>query len=196
MRKAGLFALLFAVLGITTSAHAQFDAAFGVSTVTAPRGTSSFGFQLPSLAGGAYPAFGATILLKKQFGVGGEVSWRASQNVYGGFQPYRPILYDFNAVYAPRMGKTFGADLMAGIGGEDLRFYQPFFSCGFTGCTNYISSNHFLGHFGAGIRYYVYGNLFIRPEAHLYIIHNNVEFNSAYAGRFGVSIGYRFGPGF
>ena len=34
-----------------------------------------------------------------------------------------------------------------------------------------------MGHFGGGIRYYIYGHFFVRPEAHLYMIHNNQEFS-------------------
>ena len=82
----------------------------------------------------------------------------------------------------------------AGIGAESIRFYQNFYTCGyFSGCTNYTTSTHFMGHFGAGIRFYPFGNFFIRPEAHVYLIRNNIEFSSNYAVRYGASIGYTFG---
>jgi hypothetical protein len=181
-----------------TSAFAQqFDAAFGVGTVTAPSGTvpDSSGFTV-SQRGGAYPVFSADVLIKKNFGFGGELAWRASQNLYAGQLPYRPLFYDFNGIYAPKLGKHLQPEVMAGIGWESLRFYQPFVNCNFLGCTDFVSSNHFMGHFGAGIRYYIWGHLFVRPEAHLYLIHNNVEFPSSQAARFGMSIGYTFAPGF
>jgi len=179
------------------TAHAQqFDAAFGVGTLTAPSASEASDGHLPqTLGGGTYLNFSGDFLFWKQFGVSGEATWRASQNVYGGFQPYRPILYDFNAIYAPQSHRV-GAELMAGIGAESLRFYQPYYNCSFTGCTNYTSSNHFMGHFGAAVRLYAIGNFFIRPEAHLYLINNNFEFSSGRATRFGVSIGYSFKPGF
>jgi hypothetical protein len=179
------------------TAHAQqFDAAFGVGTLTAPSASEASDGHLPqTLGGGTYLNFSGDFLFWKQFGVSGEATWRASQNVYGGFQPYRPILYDFNAIYAPQFHRV-GAELMAGIGAESLRFYQPYYNCSFTGCTNYTSSNHFMGHFGAAVRLYAIGNFFIRPEAHLYLINNNFEFSSGRATRFGVSIGYSFKPGF
>jgi len=85
---------------------------------------------------------------------------------------------------------------MAGIGGEDLRFYTPDTTCGFTSCTNYISSNHFAGHIGADLRFYFWGHAFIRPEAHYYIVRNNHEFNDVNPSRFAISIGYSFMPGF
>jgi hypothetical protein len=178
--------------------HAQqFDAAFGFGTVLAPSASSASGNHAPvSLSGGTYPVFSADILLKNQFGVSGELAWRASRNLYAGFAPERPLFYDFNGIYAPKLGKHAAAELEAGIGWESIRFYQGFTSCGAISCTDFVSSNHFMGHFGAGLRYYIHGHLFVRPEADLYLIKNNQEFSSPTAGRVGVSVGYTFGPGF
>jgi hypothetical protein len=198
LRKLSLIAVLGLLFVIQSNAFGQqFDAALGVGGVTAPSGTVTQGGSTTiSQRGGAYPVFSADVLLKHNFGVSGELAWRASRNLYGGFQPYRPLFYDFNGIYAPKLGKHFEPEVMAGIGWESLRFYTPTFQCNFITCTDYFSSNHFMGHIGAGIRYYVWGHLFIRPEAHLYLIHNNVEFPSSQAARFGMSIGYTFAPGF
>jgi hypothetical protein len=183
----------------------EFHGAFGFGTVTAPGTTTdSNGTVFPSVSGGLYPSFSGFFILKHHLGFGGEVAWRAHQAIYTEagsnflFQaPYRPIFYDVDAVYGRNFGKKFGGDVMAGIGGEDLRFYTPYFQCGtFSGCTNYQSINHFAGHFGADIRYYFWGHAFIRPEAHYYLIRNNVEFNGANVARFAISIGYSFLPGF
>jgi hypothetical protein len=198
LRKLSLVVALGMFFAIQTRAFAQqFDAAFGVGTVTAPSGTvPDSGGNTVSERGGAYPVFSADVLIKHNLGFGGELAWRASRNLYGGALPYRPLFYDFNGIYAPKFGKRVQAEVMAGIGWESLRFYQPFFNCNFLGCTDFVSSNHFMGHIGAGIRYYIWGHLFIRPEAHLYLVHNNVEFPSSQAARFGMSIGYTFAPGF
>jgi len=180
-------------LGIANVASAQqFDIAFGYGTVTGtPASDASAGHAPQSISGGGYPSFsGDFLFFKKYFGVGGQVAWRANQNVDIFFTPYRPILYDFNAVWAPPIGKHVQAELQAGIGGESLRFYTPFFTCNFTGCTNFQSSNHFLGHFGGGVRLYVTRSIFIRPEAHLYLVNNNFEFAGARVTRYSVSIGY------
>jgi hypothetical protein len=197
LRKLSLFAVLFFPFIIQGTVHAQqFDVAFGVGTLTAPSASSATGNHNPvSLTGGAYPVFSADILLKRDFGVSGELAWRGSQNLYGGFQPYRPLFYDFGGIYAPKLGSHAMAELSAGIGWESLRFYQGTFVCGFT-CTDFVSSNHFMGHFGAGLRYYFRGHFFVRPEADLYLIRNNQEFSSPRATRFGVSLGYSFTPGF
>ena len=202
MKKLLAFGVLAGALLLALGAQAQeFHGAFGFGSVKAPASsTDSNGNVFPSLSGGLYPSFSGIFILKHHVGFGGEVSWRAHQAIYsssGGFVgPYRPIFYDFNAVYGAKFNKKFGGDVMAGIGGEDLRFYTPYFNCTFTGCTNYQSINHFAGHFGADIRYYFWGNAFIRPEAHYYVIRNNVEFNGANASRFAISIGYSFLPGF
>ena len=192
-----LLLALCACLLMTLAAQAQFDAALGFGTVTTPNAADATGDHFPqSVGSGTFIAFSADYLLTHHLGFGGEVSWRASQNNYAGVAPFRPIFYDFNAVYAPPLGKHAAAELQAGIGAESARFYQNFtVSCNqFTGsCTNYVSSNHFMGHFGAGLRYYVHGNVFIRPEAHLYLVRNNFEFSGARATRFGASIGYSFG---
>ena len=177
-------------------AHAQqIDAAFGVNALTSPSASSASGSYSPeSLGGGAYLSFSGNVLFKHQLGIQGEVAWRASQKIYGGFQPYRPILYDFNGIWAPRLGSRVGAEVMGGIGAESLRFYTPYYNCSFSGCTNYVSSNHLLGHVGGGLKLYVTKSIFVRPEVHAYFIRNNYEFSSPRAFREGVSIGYTFRP--
>ena len=103
----------------------------------------------------------------------------------------------FNAMYARRFSKYFGAEALAGIGGESIRFYSNSYqNCDIYGnCTNYMSSNHFMGDFGGGLRFYPYGNFFVRPEMRLYLINNNAEFSSSHPVIYGVSIGYAFGGG-
>lgn len=196
MRKIVLGAVMCVFLMETTSFGQQLDAAFGVGTVSelSSSSTTSFpGLNSPvSLNGGAYLNFsGDYMFYRGIFGVGGELGWRASRLDFQGI-PYRPIFYDFNGIFAPKLAKSVTAELMAGIGGEDVRFYNPAGGCGI-GCTNFVSTNHFLGHLGAGLRFYVHGNFFIRPEAHLYLVHNNDEFTSGSPARYGVSIGYSFG---
>ena len=195
MKKLALIVALFVCCLLEATANAQqIDAAFGFGSLSSAAGKTSGGLFFPSAGGGGYPSFSADFLLKHRLGLEGEMFWRASQNLYGGFQPYRPIFYSFNAIWAPKLAKPITAELLAGIGGEDIRFYTPSGNCNFlTGCTNYVSSNHFMGDFGGGIRAYFWRNAFIRPEVRLYLVHNNVEFSSSYATRYGVSLGYSFG---
>ncbi len=198
MKKLSLILALIVPFLIHSKVYAQeFDAAFGAGTMIAPSAASASGnHNAVTLSGGTYPVFSADLLLKRDFGVSGELAWRASRLLYGDFQPSRPLFYDFNGIYAPKLGKHAAGELMAGIGWESIRFYQPTLVCSALTCTDFVSSNHFMGHFGGGIRYYFHGNFFIRPEAHLYLIRNNQEFSSPVATRVGISLGYTFRPGF
>ncbi len=189
---------MFCVFCLAASAARaqQVDAAFGFRALMGTPASSATGNYFPQyIGGGGYPTFSADFLLKHHFGIGGEVSWRAHQALYQGFQPFRPLFYDFNGIWAPQLSHAFAPELMAGIGAESLRFYQPTFTCSaFGGCTNYTSTTHFMGHIGGGLRLYVHGNVFVRPEAHLYLVHNNLEFAGPRANSVGVSIGYSFRP--
>jgi hypothetical protein len=181
---------------VATAAYGQqMDFAFGVSTISAPAYSTNNGTLFPpqSLTGGAYPSISGDFLLHQNFGVMGEISWKATQGIYDGYQPYRPILWDFNGVYVPQLTKHVAAELSAGIGAESTRFYNNFYSCNYITCTNYTTSTHFLGQFGAGLKLYARGGLFVRPEVHFYLVNNNQEFTSSRAVRYGASIGYTFG---
>jgi hypothetical protein len=201
-----VFLLMF---GFVLLGHAQqFDVAFGVGTTQSTSGSEVSASDIASgnhtpvnVGGGAYPAFSVDYLFHKHFGIGGEVAWRASQNTYpNGFaQPFRPIFWDFNGVYAPSLGlsRRVAPEFSGGIGAETTRYYQGFLTCTgnafFGTCTNYQSVNHFMGHVGVGLKLYAAGNFFIRPEAHFYFVHNNQEFSSGNVRRYGASIGYTFG---
>jgi hypothetical protein len=196
LKKLILFVVSLAILLITGAASAQqIDFGFGVSTLTSPSASSATGNYSPQkMGGGAYPVFSGDFLFKHQFGIEGEVAWRAHQNIGFGFQPYRPILYDFNAIWAPRFGKRAAAEVLGGFGGESIRFYTPYVNCSFTGCTDYVSSQHLLADVGGGLKFYVTRSIFVRPEVRAYFIRNNYEFSSPRAVREGVSIGYTFRP--
>ena len=199
VRKLILVAILCVFVLMQRPAHAQqFDAAIGFSALTAPQGTTdNTGTFFPSIKGGLYPSFNADALIKHNIGVEGEFVWRARQNLYGGFAPYRPLFFDFNGIWSPSIGKKLAPEVIAGIGAEDLRFYGQINCSQFTGsCTNYVSSKHFMEDVGVGLRYYVWRSVFVRPEARLYFVNNNVEFSSGRMARFGVSIGYSFRSGF
>ncbi len=196
MRRIPLLVLLVGFLAMAHAVQAQqLDAAFGFNTVKAPSNQTitSTNFYPQSIGGGFFPSVSADYLWKNHVGVQGEVAWRGKDNVYGGYQPFRPIFYDFNAMYAPYFGKKIEGEVLAGFGAQSSRFYTPYYQCTAFSCTDYNSSNHLLLHLGAGVRFYVWNRFFVRPEAHWYYTHNNFEFNSSTAQRYGVSIGYSFG---
>ncbi len=196
----GVFACVLLAIGSASAQWSpethQFDVGFGVGTLLAPYSSSnSSNRSAQGIGGGAYLAFSGDYLLWRHFGIEGEVAWRASQNLYYGNQPFRPIFYDFNALFAPPLGKHAQLELLGGIGGLSTRFYTQTYTCDlFTySCTNYVSSNHFMADVGVGLRLYVHNGFFVRPEYRGYFVHNNVEFNSGYAARVGATIGYSFG---
>lgn len=194
LKKLTLIVMAMVFCMLAANAFGQgFDVAFGVSSVVSPEAITTNGLTFPSLRGGAYPGFSMDLLVHHRLGVEGELFWKASQGLYGTNQPYRPIFYDFNAIWAPHITKNLTGEAMAGIGGEDLRFYGLLNFSQFAGYTNYTSSQHFMGDIGGGIRAYFWHDAFIRPEIRLYLVNNNVEFSSGRVLRYGVSLGYSFG---
>jgi hypothetical protein len=183
-----------ALAALSNFALAQkIDFAFGVSTVAAPSASSADSSHAPvSLTGGTYPGFSGDVLFWHNLGIGGEIYWKANQGKYGGNPtlPFRPILLDVNAVYSPKLASHTYLELVAGLGALDTRIYCQ--GCGNGYNTNYSSDKHFMGDFGAGIKFYPKGNFFVRPEARLYLVNNNLNFSSPRITRFGLSIGYTF----
>ena len=151
-------------------------------------------FLPPPEKGGLYPSFSVDRIFSNRFGYGAELATTYKQESYNGYQGYRSIFYDVNAIYAPDLRKRMTADLMAGVGGERILFYSPYGGCNYSaGCITHLDANHLLFHLGADIRYTVWRRFFVRPEAHLYHIVNNAEFHSDNVLRVGGSIGYTFG---
>ena len=200
MRKFAFLATVFGFFMLPNLASAQQgDAMLGFGTLLSPGADpcNAITFTCPE-KGGLYINLGADVIFHRRLGFGFDAAWKASQGAYGGAggQPFRPILFDFNGVYQPRINKKVGADLMAGIGWQSTRFYgyQPTSNCVYFGAC-YQSSNHFLIDLGAGVRYYAYGHFFIRPEVRYYKIFNNTsDFTSGNVIRLGASIGYTIGP--
>ena len=202
MRKFVFLATVFTFFALASLASAQQgDAMLGFGTVVSP-GAAACGasfstiFTVPKTEAcipiSAPTSFSTSVWDSVSMPLGEPV--RAPTAGLGG-QPYRPILFDFNGVYQPRLSKKVGGDLMAGIGWQSTRFYgyQPTSSCVYFGAC-YQSSNHFLVDMGAGLRYYVWGHVFVRPEAHYYRIFNNTnDYSSDNVIRIGASIGYTIG---
>lgn len=202
LRKLAFLAAVAACFLFTSAAFAQQgDAMFGFGTVMSQNApacsyNATTGFPLCPERGGLYTNIGGDVIFHRRMGIGFDIDWRTRQGTYGiSGQPYRPILWDFNGVYQPRLGKKAGLDLFAGIGWQSTRFYSGNYTCGAFSCTNYTSSNHFLIDVGGGIRYYVWNHVFVRPEARYYYINNNTsDFTSNNVFRVGASIGYTIGP--
>jgi hypothetical protein len=170
----------------------KIDIAFGVGTTLAPAANDNG----PSLSGGAYPGFSGDFLFWHNLGVGGEVFFRGSQNSgYEGLTGfnYRPVFWNINAVYSPKLASHTYLELVGGIGALDTHIYQcniGGITCGGTSIIS--SSNHFDADLGGGIKFYLKGGFFVRPEARFYFVNNNTDYSSGHAARVGASIGYTF----
>jgi hypothetical protein len=196
LRKFAFFAAVLAVCLFANLASAQqADAAFGFGTIMSSGSCDATNGLCPE-KGGLYPNINADVVFHRRIGFLFDTTWRASQGAYGGTggQPFRPILTDFNALFQPKLSKKAGIDLSAGVGWQSTRFYLPYCTNSFT-CNNFVSSHHFLVDIGGGLRYYVWGHVFVRPEIRYYNVNNNTsDFSSNNVFRAGASIGYTIGP--
>jgi hypothetical protein len=198
------FVFLFACAAVVASssvAQAQrVDFGFAVSGLNSPSasngdcptGGPTCDHQDVSMTGGTYLGFNGDVIFWHNLGVGAEINWRASQGDYAGSGlGYRPIFYNFNAVYAPKVAPHVYIELVAGIGGANTHYYTGTNCNGGYYCTNYTGITHFDGDFGGGLKL-VARHFFIRPEARVYLINNNAEFSSNHAIRYGATLGYTF----
>ena len=201
MRKSAFLAIVLAVFALSTFVSAQQgDAYIGGGTLLSSGSsctTTSAGNLICPEKGGTYLNLGADVIFKNRIGAAFDVNWKAGQGDFGGLGiPYRPLLFTFNGVFQPKLGKKAGLDLFGGIGWQSTRFYgyTPTSNCVFFGAC-YTSSNHFLVDVGGGIRYYVWGHMFLRPEVRVFhILNNSDNFTSGNVVRVGASIGYTIGP--
>ncbi len=202
MKRTLRIAILLAFACAAISAFSNFaqaqrlDIAFGMSTMLAPQANAS----APSLKGGVFPSFGGDALLFHNLGFGAEVVWKAGSRDCpdaicgtGSGINYRPVLYNFNAVYSPKLAPHAYLELVGGIGAIDTHYSACTLSGPSCGGNQLIaSSNHFDVDLGGGIKLYPHGGFFIRPEARFYWINNNTDYSGNHAVRVGVSIGYTF----
>ena len=202
MRKLVSFLVTFAsacaILFFASFARAQqidhVDVAGGGSTLFSfASNNASLAFLPPDQRGGTYTGLSLAVVLKNHFGVFAEGSFRYHKAFYNGYQEYRPVFYDINGIYSRNVAKKINGELMAGVGGESLIFYNQFAGCNSSACPASVSSDHFAVHAGADLRYSFFRRFFLRPEVHYDFIPNNHEFRSDSVLRMGASVGYTFG---
>jgi hypothetical protein len=198
LRSAVLLSFACAALAVFSNvAQAQrIDIGFGGGTILAPDANSS----APSLKGGAFLGLNGDVLFWHNLGFGAEVFWRAGSTdcavalcgVSG--ITYRPVLYNFNAVYSPKLASHVYLELVGGLGALDTHYSACTgvgASCG--GSQLISSSNHFDVDLGGGIKFYARHGFFIRPEARFYWVNNGTaDYSSNHATRVGATIGYTF----
>jgi len=200
-------ALLAAVAGIHSAAAQtpQANVYFGMGTSTdssAGRVIDTFNtgnpYTTPKLAG-LFSDLGASVMLTRHYGVGGDISWRTSSAAYAGLS-YRPLFYNIDGVYTPVKTKRFEPELRLGLGGTRIGYSIRQSNCdAFAGCSTsnqfVESSNHFQVHGAAAARFYVTNHAFIRPAFDLRYVNNFYQFGSNWVPQYSVGIGWSFGRG-
>ena len=208
------------LLGSLNYAHAQsVSPYFGLGSATDSAGT---GFNLNTLTscapgnvfdningacepgptiGGVFGVFGVDFMLKAHLGFNGEYAFRFAQAPYlplAGLN-FRPGFYDFNVVYQPLSGKRIVPLVEGGIGGARIALYQTQ-TVSITGITSTftipagLNANHFQVHAAVGVKLYVKGNIFIKPQFDIhYVTHLTDQFGRDWVPQYTVAVGYTFG---
>jgi hypothetical protein len=148
-------------------------------------------------------------MLWKKFGVGMEANFQpgkqdylvvstASSGQFGEKLQTRVTFYDFNGIFQPITAKRAALQLVGGIGGANIKFYDNVSSSSsILGNSNtsqfFASSNHFQLHAGLGVQLYATEHVFIRPQFDLHYVHNFTQFNRNSVPAFTIWLGYSFG---
>jgi hypothetical protein len=213
IRTIPLLALLL-LAGVRQAGAQGVSAYFGVgsaldSAATSPGCSPQFildevtgNCEAAPTMGGVFGVFGADFMIKPHLGINAEYSFRFAQANYlpaAGLN-IRPAFYDFNAIYQPSSGdKHFVPVLEGGIGGAKSSFYITQQGCITAGtCVNQsqflVSSNHFLLHGAVGLKMYVKGDMFLKPQVDFRWVDNlNQQYGRNFVPEFTMSIGYSFG---
>jgi len=153
-------------------------------------------FTTPKL-GGTFLNAGATAMANDHFGIGVDLSWRATHAAYAGLR-LMPLFYDIDGVWTPMKTKHFEPEIHAGIGGMKLDYTYSQTSCNqLSGCATategVTSSSHFQGHFSAAARFYLTDHVFIRPSVDTHLVSNLFQYGRDLVPEYSVGIGYSFG---
>lgn len=153
--------------------------------------------------GGVFGVFGADFMWKSHLGFNGEYAFRFAQMDFltnAGLK-MRPGFYDFNVVYEPISGSDsrIVPVIEGGIGGARMALYVTQ-TCSIisVNCTySYpagINANHFQIHGALGVKLYVKGNIFIKPQFDIhYVTHLTDQFGRDWVPQYTVAVGYSFG---
>jgi hypothetical protein len=172
-------------------------------------GSAAAGCVKTPALGSVFLGFGANLMLWKKFGVGGEAVLQPGRQDYvtfsqGGAGQFSDVLqsratfYDFNGIFEPVSTKKVSVQLIGGIGGANVKFYEHVTgSSSILGNTNVTqfagSSNHFQLHAGLGIQAYVTEHVFIRPQFDLHYVHNFTQYGENAVPGVMIWIGYTLG---
>lgn len=183
-------------------AETRLDGYFGMGTATVGSThdvidffDSGVGRSTPSMDG-VFGTFGIGLMLKGNFGFGGQASFRFRQGDFAGLG-YRPVFYDFNGIWTPELGNRVMTEFQAGLGAVNMRFYDPttqYYDYNTGQYTNFLgSTNHFQLHAAAGLRFFISDRLFIRPAVDYHWVKGFTWFKSSSVPSYSLSIGFTSG---
>ncbi len=208
LQRQGIFVsmgLLFAAqLLITQSASAQSaNVYFGAGTAmdsSSNQQIDTFATGVPYTTpklGGTFLDAGATMLFSDRFGVGTDISWRATHAAYTGLN-MMPVFYSFDGVWQPMHTKRFEPEIHGGIGGMKLGYTYSQTNCNqLSGCSTesegVTNSSHFQVHFAAAARLYLTDHVFVRPAVDGHYVANLFQYGRDVVPEYSIGIGYSFG---
>jgi len=150
--------------------------------------------------GGLFGTAGVDFMLRKHLGVNGEYTFRFSRAPYlpsDGLN-MRPSFYDINALWQPFSGMRFVPFLEGGIGAARVALsFNPSAATGLTTAPSLptgMNPSYFQLHFAVGVKVYVHGRIFVKPEFDLrYLPRLKNQFGRDTVLQFGGAVGYTFG---
>jgi hypothetical protein len=170
------------------------------STITCPTGRLFDGLICENgpAMGGLFGEAGVDVMFRPKLGVSAEYAWRFSRAAFlpADSLDFRPSFYDVNALWQP-FGKRVAPVLEGGLGEAKIRLYST--GTPITGVTNRSSfsagsdTNHFQLHGAIGLKFYLRGNLFFKPEFDLhYVTKFTDQFGRNLVIGYMIQVGYSF----
>jgi len=215
-----LFLLLFCIQFAHAQSGFDINIGFGSSqdkslgsvdtTTLLPCGPGSICANTPSLSN-FFLGFGGNLMLWKKFGVGADYVLQPAKQDYLVLQTAsagaaipgitlqtRVGFYDFNGIFQPINQKKVALQLIGGIGGANIKFYENQTSSGSVlGNVNQSqfiqSANHFQVHGGVGVQFYLTDHIFVRPQFDIRYVTNFEQYGRNLVTSEMVWLGYSFG---
>ena len=215
-----LFLLLFCIQFADAQSSFDINVGFGAAQAKAlgsvdlntfePCTTGSTACGNTSSLNNFMLGFGANLMAWSHFGVGGEVEVQPARHDYLTFtqqsagQPFSDVLqtrvtfYEFNGIFQPVASKKASLQLVGGIGGAHVTFYEKqainSSVLGNSQQTQFFgTANHFQVHGGVGVQFYLTDHVFIRPQFDVHYVNNFSQFGRNLVTQEMVWLGYSLG---
>ena len=170
------------------------------STIACPAGQLFDGLLCENgpTMGGLFGEAGVDVLFRPKLGVSAEYAWRFSRTTFlpADSLDFRPSFYDVNALWQP-FGKRVAPVLEGGVGVAKISLYST--GTPITGVTNRSSftagsdTSHFQLHGAIGLKFYLRGNLFFKPEFDLHYVNKFTDqFGRNLVIGYMIQVGYSF----